>query len=411
MKRSPWLLFLLVAVLAVGAFYGFFKLLELRFESGDVYPSSSSLRTDPLGTKVLYDALREVPGLSVSRNYQTLDKIANPAGATVFYVGIGNGPLQQDDADNLNALVNNGARLVVAMEPEQQAAVEYHAKKTAPKKPAPSGSPAKANSGTPAKAKKGTESDEDDTEIQTIEFRKFMSGWGVNIGYRRGAPDDSGNELTAEAAQPDLERSLSWHTALYFQHPTKDWRVLYQCEGDPAIMERSMGKGSIVLAADSYFLSNEAMRKERAPALLATLLAANSRVVFDESHLGVNEQPGIATLVRKYNLGGLAAALAVLAALFVWQTSSSFLPALPDQEDADVVTGKDSTAGFISLLRRGIAPAKLIGVCMEQWKQSFGRQHGKFAGMIGHMESTALTGSRDPVNTYQQLSHILAEKK
>jgi len=410
MKRSSLLLFLLITALAGAALFGFYKLLELRFESGDVYPVSSSLRTDPLGTKVLYDALQGVPGLTVSRNYLTLDKIANPAGATIFYAGIKNVSLDPDELDRLNALVNQGARLVVTMEPAE-GPVRESSESNSPSgiKKAPILHKAQ-KSASPVKAKKESKTDEDDETVQLVDFKRFMSGWGTGVAYRK-SDNGTDSDLTAEALQPNLEHGLSWHTALYFNTPVKGWRILYNCEGEPAIMERPMGHGSIVLAADSYFLSNEAMRKERAPLLLAALLGPNSRIVFDESHLGVREQPGIATLVRKYDLGGLVAALAVLAWLFVWQTSSSFLPPQPDQEDAEIVTGKDSASGFISLLRRGIAPTRLIAVCVEQWKQSFARRPGKLVGLLPSVESTALNGSRDPVTTYQAISHILAEKK
>jgi len=410
MKHSSLLLFLLVAALAAGAFFGFYKLLELRFESGDVFPVSSSLRTDPLGTKVLYDALNDVPGFTVSRNYQDLNKITNPAGATIFFAGITTSPLNQDDADDINALVKKGARLVIAMEPE-----EAPSKQVASARNRWTGDTRKPRKGSQTKVaqakkpKKGSETDEDEEQIQTIGFSKFIGGWGATISYRK-SQDGSKDGLTAEAAQPNLERGLSWHTALYFLAPSKDWHILYKCEGQPAIMERTIGHGSVVLAADSYFLSNEAMRKERSPLLLATILGQNPRIIFDESHLGVQEQPGIATLVRKYNLGGLVAGLAILAGLFVWQTSSSFLPPQLDKEDAEVVTGKDSASGFVSLLRRGIAPTRLIAVCVDQWKQSFARRSGKGITLLPRVEAAAVNGSRDPVTTYQTISKIVAEK-
>ena len=34
----------------------------LRFESGDVYPVYSSLRSDPLGTRAFYDSLEDLEG-------------------------------------------------------------------------------------------------------------------------------------------------------------------------------------------------------------------------------------------------------------------------------------------------------------------------------------------------------------
>ena len=37
-------------------------LFELRFAAGDVYPRYSSLRSDPVGVRALYDSLARLPG-------------------------------------------------------------------------------------------------------------------------------------------------------------------------------------------------------------------------------------------------------------------------------------------------------------------------------------------------------------
>ncbi len=212
--------------------------------------------------------------------------------------------------------------------------------------------------------------------------------------------------------QAETEPSLSWHTALYFANPAPAWRVLYRSEGAPALMERTFGRGSLVIAADSYFLSNEAMRAERAPRLIAWMLDSRSRVLFDETHLGVAEKPGIAALIGKYNLEGLLAAICVLAALFVWHASSPFLPPKPDSDDPGIIAGKDSTAGFVSLLRRGIAPSRLIDVCLDHWKKSVvAIRPGKWTLALAQIDAAAAQGSREPLATYRAISQIVAEKK
>ena len=400
MNRCSRLLILLVAALVALSLYGFFRLLELRFAAGDIYPPGSSLRTDPLGAKALHDALEQMPGVTVSRNYQELDKIGPAGGATILYIDLSPEPLPLDDVGKLNAAVKAGARLVIALKPQ----APQTAKKTKPSK--------KPGALKAAKKKHGDtkEEEEDESEPETLEFPSFMQTWGAGIGYFQPS-QISTPVLTANAADPDMEPAISWHTALFFLKPAPAWHVKYTCYGEPVIMERKLGSGSIVLAADSYFLTNEAMRKERDTRLLAWALGSSTRVVFDETHLGVREEPGIATLIRKYRLGGLVGALAVLAGLFVWKTSSSFLPPRPEIADSGIVTGKDSTAGFISLLRRGIAPARLVEVCMDQWKQSFARRPGKWSAALPRMEAAASDGARDPVATYQAISQILAEKK
>ena len=60
-----------------------------------------------------------------------------------------------------------------------------------------------------------------------------------------------------------------------------------------------------MLSSDSYFLSNEAIRKERHADLLAWLVGLNARVLFDETHLGVSESPGVAASALELALEGL----------------------------------------------------------------------------------------------------------
>ena len=68
--------------------------------------------------------------------------------------------------------------------------------------------------------------------------------------------------------------------------------------------------------------SNEALLESRDTKLLTSLISGpESRFTFDEYHLGVSETGSVAALARKYGLTGLAAGLALLFGLFVWQSS------------------------------------------------------------------------------------------
>ena len=60
-----WTAFWPVVALSV---YGGVRLFQLRFETGDVYPEYSSLRSDPLGARVFYQSLEQVGNMEVSRN-------------------------------------------------------------------------------------------------------------------------------------------------------------------------------------------------------------------------------------------------------------------------------------------------------------------------------------------------------
>src|SRR5262249_17870807 len=144
------------------------------------------------------------------------------------------------------------------------------------------------------------------------------------------------------------------------------------------VIERAWGPGTLVMATDSYFVSNEAMRKERHPELLAWLVGQNKEVVFDEAHLGIVETPGVGTLIRKYRLQWPLLGLILLAALFIWKNSVSLAPPYSAEQRQEYVAGKEIAAGFVNLLRRNIPSRDVLKVCFVEWKKSF-PSGGKYA--------------------------------
>jgi hypothetical protein len=181
------------------------------------------------------------------------------------------------------------------------------------------------------------------------------------------------------------------------------------------MIERAQGSGSIVIATDSYFASNEAMRGERAPELLAWLAGTNRAVIFNETHLGVQEQPGVSTLVRRYKLHGGVVALIALALLFIWKNSASFVPRPADSQIAAPVAGLESSTGFQNLLRRSIAPKDLLQVSLDEWHKAQrldGRITPPCREKIRAVVDTFNAAERpNVVEAYREITRILNRKK
>jgi hypothetical protein len=104
---------LLTVLLAAGLAWGVVYLFNLQFESGDVYPEYSSLRADPLGSKLLFDTLARIPGVTVSRNFTALDELE--PGTTVLLLGWRPAGLAED-AGTLRKTAERGVRVVAAMD-------------------------------------------------------------------------------------------------------------------------------------------------------------------------------------------------------------------------------------------------------------------------------------------------------
>jgi hypothetical protein len=110
-SRAIWL----TLALAAGFTWCALRLMGVEFQTGDFYPAYSSLRADPLGAKLLYDALARLPGLSVARGYKPLDFFPEHS-ATILLLGTQAGML--DDSEFLHGLetaARRGNRVVAAL--------------------------------------------------------------------------------------------------------------------------------------------------------------------------------------------------------------------------------------------------------------------------------------------------------
>jgi hypothetical protein len=215
----------------------------------------------------------------------------------------------------------------------------------------------------------------------------------------------------AKLPLPDV---LQWHSGIVFTNLGPLWRVIYARGTNAVIIERKFGEGSVVMATDSYFISNEAMTKDRHTDLLAWLIGPNKNVVFDESHFGIVETSGVATLMRKYRLEGLVGGLILLAVLFIWKNSLSLVPPLADGKRENFVTGRDSATGFVNLLRRSVARRDILATCFAEWKKST-TQKGKTSSPRFQQAETifssenSVSGS-NPIETYKKISETLGTR-
>ncbi len=357
MKRHAPLLALVLVLVALAG--GLTVLLQLRLAQGDVFPPYSSLRSDPLGARAFHDSLEQLPALRVERGFDRLADLPAPPRRTQLLIGWSAtrwNRLTREELDALEAMVRNGGRLVFAFRAEaardeKEIAAEREAK-------------AKA-----AHRKKAANDSDDEEPEEKINYVDLHRRWGVAVKEKNVAARDAGAERADDPRTSGLPGRVPWRSELHFEiDPVAGWRVVYQRAHRPVLVERDLGHGTIVLAADSYFLSNEALERDRAPALLAWIVGDNAHVVFDEAHLGVARNPGIAALARRYGLAGAFFTLLLLAVLFVWRRAVPFVP--PVDDAPEIALAYHPAAGLEALLRRAIPAHELPAACLTEWKMT-----------------------------------------
>ena len=390
--------------------FGLVRLFQLRFEVGDVYPAYSSLRSDPLGTMAFYESLGRVPGISARRDFSTQDRL--PEEPHTVYLQLAGSYYDWDrvPADlsrELEAFFARGNRLVITFYPRTWS-YDFHDNDDETNSVKSAQSKAKNERMTPDKPakKKKKQTDDEDRGVDLTER------WGFGMDFIKLKAADNVYEPARVANKTDLPlpRTLNWHSGLVFTNLDGAWRVIYARGTNAVLIERHFGKGSVVMATDSYFVSNEAMARDRHADLLAWLVGTNQNAFFDEAHLGVVETSGVAMLMRKYRLHGLAAGLLLLAGLFIWKNASSLVPPYTEQERQGYIAGKDSAAGFVNLLRRSIARRDLLMVCFAEWEKSAGQcsaARRQQASAAFQAENSLPPKDRNPIATYQKICSIL----
>jgi hypothetical protein len=406
--------------IVLGFMLGVVKLFLLRFEAGDVYPAYSSLRSDPLGIRAFYSSLENINAALVSRNYLALQNLKFKERTAFFYVGIAAINSESVSSEWLNVferLTNTGGRLLLSFLPVERKPADWRMSKCfAPTEKAEDKEKAQPNDGPNgsenlseqhAAENASNTSNNDDNKPQTAPGRhipdtpgncvSLKEQWGLTLAFA-DAPAGRAVNRSDDLSQTHingLPESISWHTALYFDELEDVWRVIYAADGRPVIIERPFGKGSLVLAADSFFLSNEALRSERHPELLAWMI-----------------HPGVLRLIKNYRFHWFIFGVAILALLFIWKNSVYFVPppkSSRSQQNKDFVSDRESTQGLISLLRRNIPKRRLLQICMREWERSI-QPEKRFRGdKLKQIKSafqsieTQSPKSIDPVQGYRRI--------
>lgn len=299
---------LLASLLAAAFICGTLYLFDVQFSGGDVYPEYSSLRTDPRGAKLLFDSLAGVPGLTLVRSYLPLDLLEEDH-ATIILLGLDPNRFASDPELYLRPIERLAGRGNRIV-----AALQPPDGVTGPRTDA------------------------------------LESAWHV--------------KLVVDATRRRVY-------ALHFSQ-AEGWKVLEAIGPKLLAIERPFGKGSVVLIAHSGDFDNASTVAAALFPLVTTVIGPNSRIVFDEQHLGIAESGSVVGLARRFHLVGLALGLALVATLVIWKNATAFPPLAA--RPAPRLGGRTSLSGLITLLRRHIPPDRLAATCWQEWLKGNGRE-------------------------------------
>ena len=329
----------------IGSFLAFsffgWQTFTTRLETGESFPQYSTYRADPKGLKALYESLRATDLLNVSRRLQFSKTLPSGAHQVLFIAGVraDQQSISEEDTRFLDNWLATGGRLIIALRPDEN--------QTAHRQSAP-----RAN-------QEGSE------ETPSILWQTQLRRWGIRIVPLSDIPSST-------AHSPVFGTISRWLGRNSFDRLTADWKVIAFQGNKEVIVERPFdalslahgkptdalsldhgvpfdalpltpgrpadhGGGSLVLMADSYPLSNEALAADRNTGFLLWLIDDRRNILFDETHLGLSEQPGIMALAQRYGLQGALISLVAVLLLFIWKCQYTLVPRTKlDQKDSIV---------------------------------------------------------------------------
>jgi hypothetical protein len=393
MKTAGQRIFLVLTLLAVLAALGRFAF--LRFQSGDAYPPYSTFRTDPVGAKALYESMKRVEPARVRRNVHPLENLKGKTDTTILLFGV-DGNATPDEEAQVREMAHEGARIVIALDARGSRSMSAFRR------------------GLMAPAPPTTKGGTNTNFVAQINFNRMFGLDIITLSQK-----ESTNSIDATLEKPGvaLPDTLPWYGRFVFSMPTNgNWQVIYAANARPVVLEQKMGLGSIVVMADSFPFSNEALRVERSPQFLLWLFGGR-QVVFDETHLGLRGGTGVAVLMREFRLHGLIAGCVLLAGLWIWRNAAPLVPPPQITEEAEqAMEGKTAREAVVHLLRKNLSGAEALRAGLDEWAKAHPpRYYWEEVRLKEARELVAhVADARKPdalANAQRQLSELLFPKQ
>src|SRR5579871_856326 len=343
-------------LLSGAIFAGIFAILLIMAHQNEsnTTDAGSSLRQDPYGTSLLFDAYQRA-GYSVERS-QDKRSLAdqNASQTTAFFVGasaFGEFSIQDEKVEmgkdvrqRIEEFLARGGRVVLIeryggenLKPPQGWQIELEARQASTSGPAWVGSAW----ATPSSDVLPSGS-ENMYLVSDSPWLKIESPW---TSLYAGPIDFS--EESATVATPVPTAPAHVYMAM-----------------------RKFGAGQLIVASQESFLLNEALKAHPNPVLLDFLAGGHSTIWVDETLHGLEQEEGMLWLIRRYRLqAALLLFWATLLAL-LWSMSGDLIRRPERDRSAEIARyGEHAGVAAQRLLRRSISKEQVVAECWEQFRR------------------------------------------
>ena len=254
-------------------------------------------------------------------------------------------------------------------------------------------------------------------------LKSESQGWEVENNWNE-TPHESGptwispdlREMQAGSEKMYLGADAPWlktdehWTALYTGPAKADAKA--DISGRVYMAMRRVGNGELIAASQEAFLLNEAIKKRPNPVVLDFLTGGRPVIWVDETLHGLHQNQGVLWLVQRYRLQ--AALMLFWAALLglLWSMSGDLVRRPRRDQNAQVVRhGESAGVAARHLLQRSIPSEQVVAECWEQYRrrspqdaQAISVDPSRGPRLRAALAETTLAG-------YKVLSELIAERR
>jgi hypothetical protein len=175
---------------------------------------------------------------------------------------------------------------------------------------------------------------------------------------------------------------------------------------------RRVGKGELIAASQQSFLLNEAIKKRPNPVVLDFLTGGRPGIWVDETLHGLHQSQGVLWLVQRYRLQAALMLFWVALLGLLWSMSGDLVRRPRRDHNAQIVRhGESAGVAARHLLQRSIPSGQVVAECWEQYRrrspqdaQAISADPGRGPRLRAALAQTALAG-------YKVLSELIAERR
>lgn len=370
-------------LLAAGIFASVFGILLLMAHQNQSNTSDmgSSLREDPYGTSLLFDAYRRA-GYQVKRS-QDEDALSDEDASrtTAFFIGSNPfeywnpGTVQPEDKfrGRVEDFLARGGRVVL---------VEH-----------------------------------------AWELKSKSQGWEVGNKWNQ-----TQHKLNPTWISPDLRAMPAASEAMYLAaeapwlQTDAHWTTLYagSAEGDGKddasvhvyMAMRRVGNGELIAASQESFLLNEAIKTHPNPVLLDFLTIGRPVIWVDETMHGLHQEQGILWLVQRYRLQAALMLFWATLLLLLWSMSGDLVRRPSHDRNAQIMRdGEGTWVAARRLLQRSVAPEQVVAECWEQFRRRAPQDAQAISADPDWGRRLRAALAQPPLAGYKKLRRLIAERR